>query len=173
PLLLGVAPGVLVLAEVLLGQPVDLPVGALGRHLGAAADRDPLVGVLGVDDDQRDARILLEVTRLRASGRRVERDRAVVLHVDPDDGRVRRAVLAERRDDADVRVLQELLLLLVECCGCRHGSSSSLDTRFTVLARTKQRRYLGVRKVSGVRLTAARSPASGSGAIARSRAVGP
>jgi len=58
-------------------------------------------------------RILLEVRRLLAAERRVER-RHAVLDVDPDHGRMGGAVLAERRDDADVWILQELLLRLVQ-----------------------------------------------------------
>ena len=40
----GLRHGILVLAEVLLRELVDLRVGAVGRELGAAVDRDPLVG---------------------------------------------------------------------------------------------------------------------------------
>ena len=50
-----------------------------------------------------------EIARLRARPGGVERD-AVVVDVDPDDGRVRRAVGPEVGDDPDERVLEELTL---------------------------------------------------------------
>src|SRR5262249_7346175 len=73
-------------------------------HPRMAADGDPLVRVVRIDDEQRRVRVVFEVLRLRTSGGRVE-GRFAVVHVDPDDRRVRRAVVAQRRDDADVREL--------------------------------------------------------------------
>jgi hypothetical protein len=53
---------------------------------------------------------------LRAAARGVERD-LPALHVDPDDRRMRRTVVAERRDDAHERVLvEELPFLVLQCC---------------------------------------------------------
>src|SRR5438046_1319608 len=60
-------PRVLVLAEVLLRQPVDLRVGTLLGELGASADRDPAVGVLWIDDDHGHPGIPLEMTWLGPS----------------------------------------------------------------------------------------------------------
>ena len=70
------------------------------------------------------ARVVLEVLRLRAAERRVERGGAV-LDVDPDDGVVRRAVLAERRRDADEGLLEEL----------RAASRSALPCGFLLVGR--------------------------------------
>jgi len=78
-------------AEVLLRELVDLRVGAVGRHLRATVDRNPLVVIVRVDDDERDALIVLEMPRLRAPGCRVER-RGPVVDIDPDD----RVVAASR-----------------------------------------------------------------------------
>src|SRR5581483_12520581 len=61
PPLLRRAPGVLVLAQVLLRQPVDLRVGSLGGELRLPVDRDPAVRIARVDDGEREARVPLEV----------------------------------------------------------------------------------------------------------------
>src|SRR5215468_5705516 len=116
PLLVRRPPGVLVLAEILLGQAVDLFVGALGGDLDRAADRDPLVGILGVDDGDRGLRVLPEVALLRSPDRGVERDDAV-FGIDPDDRAVRRSVGPDRRHGADVRVLADELAVLLRQLG--------------------------------------------------------
>lgn len=56
-----------VLAEVFPRQPVDLLARVLGRDVRRAADRDPLVRIGRVDQDQRDARGVVDVTDLLAS----------------------------------------------------------------------------------------------------------
>src|ERR671935_2962722 len=50
PAFVRLSPGVLVLADVLLGQAVDLVVGVVFRELGPTGDRDPAIDVFGVDD---------------------------------------------------------------------------------------------------------------------------
>ena len=97
--------------RVLLRELVDLRVGVRRSSARPRRRRRSTCRDRRVDDGQRGARILLEVRRLRAPVRRVER-RDAVLDVDPDDGVVRRAVLAERRDDADEGLLQELAAAL-------------------------------------------------------------
>ena len=67
-------------------------------------------GVLGIDDDERDARITSEVARLHAAVGGVDGD-AFVVDVDPDDGRLRRAVALQRGHDANERVLEERTLV--------------------------------------------------------------
>ena len=99
------------LPEILLRKVVDLVLRTLVYQPCRPRDAQPAERILGIDDGQADPRIAREVPRLRATVRRVERD-AHLVHVDPDDGRVRRPVRAERGHDADERVLQELVLLL-------------------------------------------------------------
>ena len=78
------------------------------RELGGAGHPDPAVHLLRVDDDERDPGIPLQMTKLEAAARRVEAHDLVALGVDPDDGRVRRAVRPQRRHGADEGiVLQE------------------------------------------------------------------
>ena len=90
-LLVGRAPGVLVLVDVLLGEGVDLLVGALVGELRGAADLGVLVRVVLVEEQQRRARVALEVRRPGAAAGAVERE-LVVLDVEPDDGAVDDAV---------------------------------------------------------------------------------
>src|SRR5438067_2017658 len=61
-------------ARVLAREPVDVLVRALCRQLRSAADGDPAIAVLVVDDEHGHARVTLEVARLRAAGRGVEED---------------------------------------------------------------------------------------------------
>ncbi len=63
-------------------------------------------GSCGIEDDERHPWVRVEVARLCTRPRSVERH-AVVVDVDPDDGRVWRPVGPEVRDDADVRILEE------------------------------------------------------------------
>src|SRR5882672_11503572 len=100
---------------------VDLVVSTLGRQLGEAADRDPLVGVFRVDDGDRRPRVPAEVTLLRTTDRSVERD-DTVLGIHPDNRVVRGTVLPEGRRGGDVRVLGDELALLVSELG--HLTSS-------------------------------------------------
>src|SRR5207253_1668815 len=96
-----VTPRIPLPADVLLRELVDLLVGALVGELGATADCDPLVRIVWVDDEQRDPRIAFDVTRLCTPARRVEPDCAVS-DVDPDDGRMGRAVRPQRRGGSDI-----------------------------------------------------------------------
>src|SRR5712691_10659454 len=68
----GLAVRVRVLAEVLLGERIDVRVGALLRHLGhASADLDVPVRIVRVLDRERHLRILPEVLFLHPAARRV------------------------------------------------------------------------------------------------------
>src|SRR5207237_5678706 len=87
---------------------------------GGAADRNPLVGVVGMDDGDRRARVIAEISLLRPPDRGVERHDAV-LGIDPDDRAVRRAVRPQRRHGADVGILGDEPALLV----CELGLSAS------------------------------------------------
>src|SRR5436305_14481643 len=122
PLLFRRPPGVLVLTEVLLRQAVDLLVRALGRDLDRAADRNPLVGVLRIDDGDGGVRVLPEVALLGPADRRVEGDDAV-FRVHPDDRAVRRAVRPDRCHCPDVGVLGDERALLLRQLG--HGAPPS------------------------------------------------
>ena len=95
-----------VVAAVLAREPIDLVVGAFFRERRRAGDPEPAQLVGRIDDDERHARIGGEVARLGPGPRRVDRY-TVVVDVDPQRGRMRRAVGTKGRHDADVRVLEE------------------------------------------------------------------
>src|SRR4051812_45563224 len=102
------AAGVRVLAEVFLGQRVDVIVGALLRHSRhAPADLQVAVRILRVLDRDGHARIALEVLVLHAPARGVEADVGAV-EVDPHRRHLRRAVGADGGD------VSERLLALEE-----------------------------------------------------------
>ena len=85
-------PGILVLAEVLLRQRVDMRVGALlGHARDLAAHLEVAVRVFGVHDRQRDRRALLHVALLHAALRGVHANDAAGV-VEPDRRHLRRAV---------------------------------------------------------------------------------
>src|SRR5581483_1803911 len=113
-------------AVVLARELVDLLLRAVGRHLGAAVDREPAVHVGRIDDGERDALVVLEMVRLGATRGGVER-RQTAVDVHPDDGVVRRAVRAERRHDAREGVLQERELAVRHDCSAV-GMSVSLPS---------------------------------------------
>src|SRR4029077_12524008 len=108
---------------------VDLVIGTIGRQLGRTADRDPLVGVFGVDDGDGRPRVPSKVALFRSTDRRVERHDTIV-GVHPDDRVVRRTVLPKRRGGTDVRVLGNEVTLLL----CELGHLSLLGSRWTETA---------------------------------------
>ena len=65
PLLAGPPERVRVGAEILLGEPVDVLVGALLDDLRRSGDADPAVHLGRIDDDDRDARVGADVAHLR------------------------------------------------------------------------------------------------------------
>src|SRR5258708_7341292 len=102
---------VLVLADVLLRQLVDVVVRALLGDLGRPGDGHVTrLLVLRGQDRYGDARVATQVPFLRASDRGVE-DHVLAVGVDPDRRRVRRAVFAERDNRAPVLPAEELRLL--------------------------------------------------------------
>ena len=96
----GLPPRILVLAEVLLRELVDLRVRAVGRHLGAG--RRPRPTCRSRSGRRRAAPARGSFSRCFGFARPVAvlNESDAVLDVDPDDRRVRRAVLAQRRRDA-------------------------------------------------------------------------
>ena len=60
----GLPEGVRVGAEVLLGEPVDVVVGALLDDLRRSGNTDPAVHLGRIDDDDRDARVGADVAHL-------------------------------------------------------------------------------------------------------------
>ena len=113
PLLPGLPRLVLGIPGVLLGELVDLLVGSLMAQLGGPRDRQPPEAVLRVEHGHGRTPVVAQVVGLGATLGGVEDDR-VVVDVHPHDGVVRRAVLAERRDDAEVGIAEELLLLFAQ-----------------------------------------------------------
>src|SRR3954452_1076143 len=85
-----------VLPAVLARQLVDVVVRSLEVEDGDALDLEVVVRIGGVEDGDADARVAAKVLPLRASVRRVEDD-VLAVRVDPDDARLRRPVLAQRR----------------------------------------------------------------------------
>src|SRR5438128_1653971 len=96
--LAGPAVRIAVLAQVLLGERVDVLIGALLRHLDdAPPDLEVAVGVVRVLHRKRDLRIPLKVLVLHPPPGSVEADvLPVVVH--PDRGHLRRPVPADGRD---------------------------------------------------------------------------
>src|SRR3954452_16264899 len=109
-LLARLAERVLVLAGVLLGEGVDVLVGAVVAVLGEPGDDlDVLVGVLVIGDrDRRGAGVPQQLRPLAPLGA-VERHVALVVRVGPHDHRVDRAAVAGDRHVREVLpVLEEL-----------------------------------------------------------------
>src|SRR6201999_2272465 len=86
-----------VLAVVLARQLVDVVVGAAELELGDAFHLEVAVRVGAVEHRHAHAWVAAQVPAFRAPVRRVEDD-VLAVGVDPDDARLRRAVLLERRD---------------------------------------------------------------------------
>src|SRR5207249_8767413 len=124
---------VLVLAQVLPRERVDVVVGALLAHLDdPPADLDVAVRVLGVLDRERDARVPLEVLVLDASARRAEAHvRAVVVH--PHRRHLRRAVRAHGGDVGE-RLLREEVAVLLGDRSHRHVLLAALSSSSTLKA---------------------------------------
>src|SRR5512145_455773 len=112
PHLAGPAVSVAVLARVLLGEGVDVRVGALLRHLDdTSPDLEVAVRIVGVLHGERDRRIALEVPVLHPSPGGVEPNvDAVVVH--PDRGHLRRAVAADGRDVSERLLAEEVTMAL-------------------------------------------------------------
>src|ERR1700687_1676492 len=83
---------VLVLAEVLFGEAIDMRVGILFVLTDyAAADSDIAIRILGIDYRERDLRAGLQVLRLDPATRGVDTDFSVGV-VEPDRGDLRGSV---------------------------------------------------------------------------------
>src|SRR6267143_2389710 len=125
--------GVLVLAQILLGERVDVIVRALLGHLDdPPANLDIAVWVLGVLDRERDARVLLEILVLHAPPRRVEAHvGAVVFH--PDRRHLRRAVRADGGDVGECLLREEVAVLLGDRSH-RHVLLAALSSSSTLKA---------------------------------------
>jgi hypothetical protein len=119
---LATAPRVWALADVLLGEIVDLCLRLVALdHLDhAAGDVDLLHRVLTVGDREPDARVPAHVALLHAALGRVE-GHVAVLHVCPDGCHLRRSVLVDRRHEKQVGRFEELLCLVRQLC---HSVSS-------------------------------------------------
>src|SRR6266516_2716316 len=103
---------VLVLAEVLLRERVDVRVSALLRRLDdPPADLHVAVGVVGVLDGERHARVARQVPHLDAALRRVEAHVRAV-EVDPHGRHLRRAVGARRGEVRERLLRKEIAVLL-------------------------------------------------------------
>src|ERR1700677_2250268 len=112
----GLAEGIDVLVQVLLGERVDVLVGALARALGdTAADLHVLVGVLEVLHGERDPWITLEVAHPAAPLGAVDYG-VTVLDIDPYGDAVHGAVGTQRGDVAEVLRLQQLLGSAIDSC---------------------------------------------------------
>src|SRR5258708_6197920 len=106
------------LAVVALRKLADVLVRALLVQLDRAFDLEVPVGILVVPDADADARVRAEVPALGALVRRVEDD-VLAVGVDPDDARLRAAVLTDRGDYPEVMSLQDRLLLVAQLCHAR------------------------------------------------------
>src|SRR2546423_15053286 len=124
---------VLVLAQVLPRERVDVVLGALLAHLdNPPADLDVAVRVLGVLDRERDARVPLEVLVLDAPARRAEAHvRAVIVH--PHRRHLRRAVRAHGGDVGE-RLLREEVAVLLGDRSHRHVLLAALSSSSTLKA---------------------------------------
>ncbi len=90
-------PGILVLAQVFLGEGVDVRVGALlGHAFHPAADLEIAISVVGIHDGQCDRRAGRHVARLDPAFGRVHAQHAVGI-VEPDRRHLGRAVRHQRR----------------------------------------------------------------------------
>jgi hypothetical protein len=114
-------------ACVLDREAVDDPKGllALDRLHDAPAQVRAAVGVLEVDERDRDARVVLEVARLAAGRLREEHDVAV-LDADPDGDGVRRSVRERRRRVGEVPRLEKLVHVVWKR---RHGRTAAPTPR--------------------------------------------
>src|SRR5205814_10337638 len=89
---------ILVLAEIFLGERVDVLVGAFfDAAFHRTADLDVAVRVVGIEDRQRNRRALAQIARLDPALGGVHADHAAGV-VEPDRRHLRRAVLHDRRD---------------------------------------------------------------------------
>ena len=93
-------------AHVLLGERVDVLVGALVGQLGGAADADPAIGVVAVDHEHGDVGIAFEVVRLDPPPSGVEAQ-VLAVGVDPHRGDLRRAVGHHGGDETEVRLVDQ------------------------------------------------------------------
>src|SRR3989442_9338536 len=150
--LAGTPVGVPLLTRVLLGQRVDMVVGALLGHLDdSPADLQVSIGVVGILDRERDLRIGFYILVLDPASRGVEPDvRAVV--VDPDGSHLRRAVAPDGRDMGERLFRQQITIALGNR---RHGhlSWSRMSRQPIVVVSSPARASAMVRRASSMRTT--------------------
>ena len=112
------------LPAVLVGELVDVLVGAVHLELGNSLDFEVAVRVVAVEDGDADPRVAAQVLALGAPVGRVEDD-VLAVGVDPDDARLRHPVPLQRRDGGEALASQQLEVLV--------GQRSHRSPHFTVV----------------------------------------
>ena len=147
-------------ALVLLAEGVDDGLAILlGGRLEDGLDEHVLVLVLGVGDQQRRAAGALDVLRPAAALRGVQDD-VLGVGVDPDERRVDRSVLVERRDVAEVAALDELAHRVGQGAA---GHRAPLVVALATIRLTRRRRLRPAARCGGRSASRARCSSSSAG----------
>src|SRR5579862_2845774 len=117
PLLAGLGEGVFVLVQIFLGHLIDMLGGAILRRLAdLAANFQEAIGIVGIDERDRDARVALHVLVLQSADSGVHPNFAV-LKIDPDGISLRAAVRHKRAQTAKGLLLKEVEKVLGNLSG--------------------------------------------------------
>ena len=113
----GLAEGVFRIAEIFVGEAVDVIIGAFFGDLDDfAADLEVAVRIFGIDDGERDARIATHVEIFDAATRGIHTDMFAV-EVAPDRSDLRAAVFHECAEIGEGFLAEQIGIFFESCVG--------------------------------------------------------